>query len=422
MATEKIAILAIFILCYALAISRRWKIAYIGLASGAAISAIQLLSGLSSAWDVMRAVKWDVLGIYWGFMMLSMIFADSGIPRYLALHLLRKTKTEGEALIILCAVTAFLSAFLENVGVVLLMAPILIEISAKTRTPLFYYLVPVAISSNMSTTVTMIADPPAIILAAETGMKFWDFYWFQGRVSLGVISVVGILAGLLVLYLTVGHMLKKKAPMERGREKVKVNPVPAMILIAGIVLLVAGQRFGMPAGLVGLAVGVASLAAARKAAPRMMREFDWNSFFFVVGIFLVIDGVNRVGLLGDFAGWLGRAGTGNPTLALALVVWMSVALSSFMDNVPYTVLMIPVCTHMAEALGMNPFPFLFGMLIGTGVGGNITPVGATANVFAVGILEKRGHRVKLREYLKVSVPTTVLSVLASHILLQLLWM
>lgn len=420
MATEKIAILAIFILCYALAISRRWKIAYIGLASGATISAILLLSGLSSAGDVLKAVKWDVLGIYWGFMMLSMVFADSGIPRYLALHLLGKTKTEGEALIILCAVTAFLSAFLENVGVVLLMAPILIEISARTRTPLFYYLVPVAMSSNMSTTVTMVADPPAIILAAETGMKFWDFYWFQGRVGLGVISVAGILAGLLALYLTVGRRLKKKAPVEE--EKVRVNPVPAMILVAGIVLLVAGQRFGMPAGLAGLAVGIASLAAARKAAPKMMREFDWNSFFFVVGIFLVIDGVNRVELLRDFAGWLGRAGTGNPTLALALVVWMSVALSSFMDNVPYTVLMIPVCTHMAEALGMSPFPLLFGMLIGTGVGGNITPVGATANVFAVGILEKRGHRVKLREYLKVSVPTTVLSVLASHILLQLLWM
>ncbi len=420
MATEKIAILAIFILCYALAISRRWKIAYIGLASGAAISAILLLSGLSSAGDVLKAVKWDVLGIYWGFMMLSMIFADSGIPRYLALHLLRKTKTEGGALIILCAVTAFLSAFLENVGVVLLMAPILIEISARTRTPLFYYLVPVAISSNMSTTVTMVADPPAIILAAETGMKFWDFYWFQGRVGLGVISAAGILAGLLALYLTVGRRLKKKAPVEE--EKVRVNPVPAMILVAGIVLLVAGQRFGMPAGLAGLAVGVASLAAARKAAPKMMREFDWNSFFFVVGIFLVIDGVNRVGLLRDFAGWLGGAGTGNPALALALVVWMSVALSSFMDNVPYTVLMIPVCTHMAEALGMSPFPLLFGMLIGTGVGGNVTPVGATANVFAIGILEKRGHRVKLREYLKVSVPTTVLSVLASHILLQLLWM
>lgn len=420
MEIAKISIFTIFILCYAFAIKRKWKIAYIGLISGVAISLILLSSNLASLKDIMNAIKWDVLGIYWGFMMLSMIFADSGIPKYLAFHLLRKTNSEGSALIILCAITAFLSAFLENVGVVLLMAPILIEIARKTRTPLFYYLVPVAISSNMSTTVTMVADPPSIIFAAETGMRFWDFYLFQGKISIGIISIVGILAGLLALYFVVGKKLRRKTHLEE--EEIRINPLPAFILAFGVVLLIIGQKTGIPAGVAGLVVGLISLTVVHKKSITMMKEFDWNSFFFVVGVFLVINGVDKVELLKDFAGGISKIGAGNPTLLLAIVTWMSVAISSFMDNVPYTVLMIPVCRHLSEATGISPFPFLFGMLIGTGVGGNVTPVGATANVFAVGILEKQGYKIKLREYLKISVPTTIASVLASHLLLQLIWM
>ncbi|MEM2299810.1 MAG: SLC13 family permease [Candidatus Hadarchaeales archaeon] len=420
MEIAKILAFIIFILCYAFAITRKWKIAYIGITSGIAISLILLFSNLASPKEIVDAIKWDVLGIYWGFMMLSMIFADSGIPKYLAFHLLRKTDSEGSALIILCAITAFLSAFLENVGVVLLMAPILIEIARKTGTPLFYYLVPVAISSNMSTTVTMVADPPSIILAAETGMKFWDFYLFQGKISIGVISIAGVLAGLLALYFVIGKRLRKKTHLEE--EEIQINPLPAFILAFGVVLLIIGQKIGIPSGVAGLAVGSISLAVAHKKSVTMMKEFDWNSFFFVVGVFLVINGVDKIGLLKDFADGISRVSAGSPTLLLAMITWMSVAISSFMDNVPYTVLMIPVCKHLAEVTGVSPFPFLFGMLIGTGVGGNITPVGATANVFAVGILEKHGHRIKLREYLKISVPTTIASVLVGHLLLHLIWM
>jgi Na+/H+ antiporter NhaD/arsenite permease-like protein len=117
-----------------------------------------------------------------------------------------------------------------------------------------------------------------------------------------------------------------------------------------------------------------------------------------------------------------RIGLDNPVLTLAIVTWLSVALSSFMDNVPYTVLMIPVCTSLAASMGMSPFPFLYGMIIGTGIGGSITPVGATANVFACGMLEKRGHKIKLKEYMKISVPASVISVLVAYLLVQLLWM
>jgi len=135
-----------------------------------------------------------------------------------------------------------------------------------------------------------------------------------------------------------------------------------------------------------------------------------------------VGAVQAVGILQDFASGLLRLGLNSPILTLALLTWLSVALSSFIDNVPYTVLMIPVCTSLATSMGVGAFPFLYGMIIGTGIGGNITPVGATANVFACGMLEKRGFKIRLREYMRISIPSTIVSVLVAHLFLQFLWM
>jgi Na+/H+ antiporter NhaD/arsenite permease-like protein len=107
---------------------------------------------------------------------------------------------------------------------------------------------------------------------------------------------------------------------------------------------------------------------------------------------------------------------------LAIFVWVSVALSSIIDNVPYTIIMIPVCTSVAQTLGVSPFPFYFGMLVGTGMGGNLTPVGATANVLACGMLERRGYEIDLRKYIAIAAPFSIAAVAAVHILLQLNWL
>jgi Na+/H+ antiporter NhaD/arsenite permease-like protein len=160
----------------------------------------------------------------------------------------------------------------------------------------------------------------------------------------------------------------------------------------------------------------------RKKSVNALREFDWASMAFLVGIFIVVASVDQVGLLEDVANWLKGTGLTSPAAILAIITWLSVALSSFIDNVPYTVLMIPVCSYIAQAVGVNPWPFYFGMLVGTGIGGNITPVGATANVLACGMLEKRGYRVGLLKYMKISLPLTIASVLSVQLLIQWLWL
>ena len=413
---EKIVILLIFVLCYGLALSRKVKIAYASLGASAMLLALGYLKVEDAFF---KAIKWDVMGIYWGFMMVSVVFARSRMPDLIANKILEKVRVEKYVLVSLCALTAFLSAFMENVGVVLIMAPVAIAVARKLGSPFFPYLISIAISSNVVTTVTMVADPPSIILALETGMKPLDFYWFQGRPGLGTLTVAGVIVAMLTLRFQFRWMTKK---VDIHPEKIHATKGASVLFVLGVAALVLGPEIGIRVGIVGLTVGLIALVMGRKEIKTMIFDFDWDSFFFILGVFMVIYTVNHSGLLKDFTEFLVKAGFTSPSFMLGLFTWISVACSSFMDNVPYTVLMIPVCIHQAGLIGMSQWPLLYGMLVGTGIGGNITPVGATANVFACGILERHGHKVELKEYLKIGIPFSVAALATVHILLQIFWL
>lgn len=410
--------LAIFVVCYGLILWRKVKISYVSVASAILLVAIGALSPQTALFE---AIDWNVIAIYWGFLMVSIVFAESGVPARLANYLARRSRTEGMALLALCVLAAFLSAFMENVGVTLMMVPIGFALAKAAGSSPTTYLIAISCSSNIVTTVTMIADPPALILARQTGMTFFDFYWFQGRIGLGLISIVAVAVGFVVLYLTTMRKMKKTVHVEV--EKVEMRILPAVLFVGGIAALAIAPYLGVPIGYIGLAVGVIALVIEAKGAKKVITEFDWHSLAYIIGIFVVVGAVNNVGLLTDLANGIVKLGVNSPTLALVFLTWISVALSSFVDNVPFTMLMIPVCTHMATAIGMaNPFPLLFGMLVGTGLGGNLTPVGATANVFACGALEKAGHKVRLGEFMKIGALFSISAVATAHILLQLLWL
>ncbi|RJQ71941.1 MAG: hypothetical protein C4519_19120 [Desulfobacteraceae bacterium] len=416
MEMEKIVVLFVFVACYGLALSRKVKIAYASL--GAA--AVLLLTGiLTPGAALFKAVKWDVLGIYWGFMMVSYVFMQSRMPDLIANRILTKVKLEKYVIFALCALTAFLSAFMENVGVVLMMAPVAIAVSRHIKSDLFPYMIAIAISSNVVTTLTMVADPPSIILALETGMKPLDFYFFHGRIGLGTITFFSVLVALGTLLIQFRHMRKTVAVKA---EAISTTKGATVLFVVGVAALALGPEFGLRPGIVGLGVGLIALYMGRLVLKEMILEFDWNSFFFIMGVFIVIHALNASGLLKDFADLVIRSGISSPAAMLAFLVWISVLLSSFMDNVPYTILMIPVCQNLAASFGIEAWPFLYGMLIGTGIGGNITPVGATANVFAGGILEKHGYKVQLGRYLKLSIPFSVAAVAVAHGLIWLVWL
>ncbi len=416
MGFEQITALAVFVATYALALTRRIKIAYVSLTAAVLLVALRILTPHEV---LTQALKWDVLGIYWGFMMVSIAFMDSGVPKLLAERILKAAHAEKHAILYLAASTAFLSAWMENVGVVLMMAPIALAISRRLNTSLFPYMVVIGIASNVVTTVSMVADPPSIILAIETGMRFKDFYWFLGRPGLGTLTVFAVIAALLALLVQFRRMTKR---VDLPTDEVPVTYAATILFVVSVAILGFGHERGLPPGIVGAVAGCVALWLNRRRFRAMFAEFDWNSFAFIMGIFVVAHSLRSTGLLREFAGLLHGARLQTPALAMGALIWIAVAISSFVDNVPFTVLMIPVAQDLAGMLGASAWPLLFGMLIGTGSGGNITPVGATANVFACGFLEKHGYKVHLGQYLKISVPFTVAAVGAAHVLLYIFWL
>lgn len=412
--TEKWLAFLIFTGAFTLILYRNVKILYVSLGAGLLLIGLGIISPASA---FLEKVDWDVLGIYWGYGMLAIVFRESKIPALIASYVLARITKEKYALLFLCALAAFLSSFMANPVIVIMLAPLAIEMAEKLKSSLFLYLVGLAISSNVVTTVSMVADPPALILAMSTGMTFLDFYWFHGKVGLGTLSVFGVgvaLLTLLVQFRTLNNTI------HIAEETIKVTYGPLVVFVLSVLAL-AFIPMGHP-GIVGLLLGLASLFIGRKIIRQMVQEFDWDTLWFLIGIFIVIGTVEKVGLLKDFADWLSETGLKSPTAYLFILTWVSVALSAFIDNVPYTILLIPVCNYLAQSVGISAWPLYFGMLVGTGIGGNITPVGATANVLACGMLEKRGYRIDLWEYLKISLPFSIAAVLSVHILLQLIWL
>jgi Na+/H+ antiporter NhaD/arsenite permease-like protein len=419
---EKWIALTIFIITFALILYRNITIYYVSLAAAALLIALGIISPTVAflQWDT-----WAVLALYWGYGMLAIVFRESKVPALIANYVLARLKKEKYALLFICALAAFLSSFMANPVIVIMLAPLAIEIAERLNAPLFLYLVGLAIASNVVTTVSMVADPPATILAMETGMTFLDFYWFQGRVSLGTLSLVGVVVALLTLLFQFRH-LNNAVDIKEERIQVTLGPlwifVVSVLALAFLPLVFVELRDAAFVLVVGVLVGLSSLFLGREMIASMNGEFDWETIWFLIGIFVVIGAVENVGLLKDFSDWLTGTGLRSPTAYLAILTWMSVLISAFVDNVPYTILMIPVCSYLAQSLGISPWPLYFGMLVGTGIGGNITPVGATANVLACGMLEKRGYKINLWQYMKISLPFSVAAVLSVHLLIQWLWL
>ncbi len=414
--------LLVFVLTFALILYRKINIAYITL--GAA--AILILTGITNPAEAfLHSVNWDVLAIYWGYSMLSFDFVQSKVSAFVVNQALIRVKKEKYALIFLCVLAMVLSSFLPNPVVVIMLAPIAIEMAERLNASLFLYMIALSISANVVTTVSMISDPPALILAMTTGMNFLDFYWFQGKIGLGTLSVIGISVALLIL---VFQFRKLNNQVSIAQEKIKVSWIPTIIFVLSVIPLAAIRWNSLGSwnhpGIVGLVLGIVCLpiGASATSLKETLKESDVTSLAFLVGIFIVVATVTNVGLLTEFTTWLSGIGLRSSTVYLAILTWLSVALSSFIDNVPYTVLMIPVCAGVAHSLGVSPFPFYFGMLVGTGIGGNMTPVGATANVLACGMLEKRGYKIELGKYMTIAVPFSVAAVLSVHTLIQLFWL
>lgn len=377
-----------------------------------------------------RAINWNVMGIFWGMLYITGIFIYSKVPVLLSDKLIEHAHNVGMAILAVCALSSLISAFVENVATVMIVAPIALAICNKLKISPVPFLIGIAISSNLQGTATLIGDPPSMILAGAKHMSFNDFFVYRGKP--GIFWAVQL--GAIVSFIVLAYLFRNyRQPVEGIPEEEVLSWTPTFVIVGMIICLALSPIFDRESKFLGGVIcalfGIASLFWYHRRRHRewtktkafWQKYADWETILFLIGIFIVVEGVKEVGLVDDAAQWLGSAVGGNLFLTYTMIVWASVALSAIIDNVPYITAMIPLCQAVSINLGISDNVLVFGLLIGACLGGNITPVGAAANVVSVGILKRNGYETGFGDFIKIGLPFTVAATFASYLFVWLIW-
>jgi len=370
-----------------------------------------------------EAVNWNVMGIFFGMLVLAELLMKSNMPAVLAEILVQKSRKAWVAMLWICVLSSAISIFAENVATVLLIAPIAIETARKLKISPVMLLIGVAISSNLQGTATLIGDPPSMILAGYQKMTFNDFFVYQGKLSIFFFVEVGALASLVVLYL---FYRKNQQTIDVERHEELKSWVPSIFMVTLILALIFSsfidKEFVWLAGticMVWAAVAFVWYMVKHGEPKKLLSAFDWDTTFFLIGVFVLVETMTMVGWIDSITEGI-RAITGGSLAAkFFILVSLSVLVSAFVDNVPYLIAMIPV----ARSLGGDEYQvlLLFGLLIASCIGGNITPIGASANIVTTGYLRRHGYPVKFGTFMKLGIPFTVAATAAASLFLWLVW-
>ena len=416
--------LLVFVLCYALFVVLPARRAWTACIGGALLVATGVLDWKDA---VFVKISWNVMGLFFGTLILAELFLMSRVPAMLAEWLVDKSKSTRVAMLALCTLAGVISMFVENVAVVLLVAPVALSLADKLKISPVQLLIGIAISSNLQGTATMIGDPPSMILAGYMRMGFWDFFAYHGRPGIFFAVQIGAIASLVVLAFVYRRHSSKPSHL---RQETARSWVPATLL--GLLILglsfatVFDPEFAWFAGVYTLGLSAIALAwyrlHARWGSTRtLITSLDWETTFFLIGVFVLVGGLSDSGWMDRLSGLMANSVGGSVALAFTVIVVFSVIVSGFVDNVPFLLVMIPVAQKVADQIHA-PVPLLmFGLLIGACLGGNLTPIGASANVVTLGILKKRGYTVSFREFMGMGIPFTAAAVLSACAFVWWIW-
>ncbi|MBR5096105.1 MAG: anion permease [Treponema sp.] len=434
----KFVVLALALLMYALVILFQSKKVFFAL--GAAIIAILLgtifpqgiFDGDGKSYAICHSlfelVNWNVLMIYVGSMIIAALFIYSKAPSRVADEIIKVSPSAGIAIVLILAMTGIISIFVENVATVLVMAPIARALCKKLKLNPANFMVGLAVMSNLEGTATLVGDPPSMIFASFAGYTFNDFFVHSQKISIFFFIQTGLLVGCVFFYF-IFRNAKEKIQVEETKV---VSLFPSALLLLMIFGLAAISflkiEFAFASGGFVLALGIIGLAwhffCQKKSAKEiweLVKDLDWETIFFLIGIFVVVGALSESGLLMDFANFLARVTGGSKIGAFVLILLVSIILSGFIDNVPYIIVMLPVAADLAKSVGSAPELYMFALLIGSCLGGNLTPYGASANVVAMGIVKKEGQPMNFASWLKLGAPFTLLTTAAAALLLWLVW-
>ena len=401
---------------------------WFALASGA----IFIVTGMLPAQQILGALDFNVLLMIGGTMGLVQLFIDSRMAERMADMIMDRVPNIQIAAVALSLFAGIISAFVDNVATVLMVAPVAIEICKKLKTNPVPFIISIAVSSNLQGAATLVGDTTAIMLGSALDMSFFDFIWYDGKPGMFFMVELGALLSALIVYFT---FRAEKVPIPRNNEDVVVSDyVPTVLLFGAIGLLIlasfAPESWNLPAETNGLiccallVIGLIYNFARNRTAEAVLgpiKAIDFETLGLLVGLFLMIGGISHEGVIDALARLLAKLGAGSPFLMYTIIVWASVAISAFIDNIPYVATMIPVIAGIAAEMGIDSTALYFGLLSGATLGGNCTPIGASANITGIGILRRNGHEVTNSDFFRIGIPFTLAAIVPAYILIWVLF-
>ncbi len=420
----QILALVLFILMYVLMITLpKWRPFY---ALGVAV--IFLITGILPIGSLLSTINWNVLMMISGTMIIVYYFIESRMPNRLADMLLGASKNVMWVTIFMSLFSGLISAFIDNVATVLMVAPVGLAICKKLKINPVGMILSIAVSSNLQGAATLVGDTTSIMLGDYANMNFMNFFWMLGKpgiffaVELGAVATVPVMMFLF---------RKDKEPVNSTERTPVTNYVPTvMLLLMVVALIIASFIPNTPATINGIiccvlavVTVVIELIRTKKTEGMIgaLKDLDIETLGLLTGLFVVIGGLTNVGIIDQFANWIVKVGGNNIFLLYTIVVWGSVVISAFVDNIPYVATMLPVLTAVTAAMGIEPYLLYFGLLTGATLGGNITPIGASANIAAVGMLRKEGYEVSFKDFIRIGIPYTLTAVLVGYLYLWIVW-
>ena len=392
---------------------------YIALAGGL----IFIASGILPLDKVIGAIDFNVILMIAGTMGIVALFIESKMPALLADLVMTKVSNVKWAAVSLALFAGIISAFVDNVATVLMVAPIALEICKKLKTNPVPFIIAIAVSSNLQGAATLVGDTTAIMLGSALDMSFLDFIWYKGKPSMFFAVELGaVISAIILAYL----FRKEKSPIEKAIKLTKVTDYFPTVLLCGVLVLLIGASFvpnkpPITNGLICcalLVIGFVYTFIKNKCVSAViepLKSIDFSTIGILLGLFVMIGGISEKGVIDAVANLLAKAGGNNIFLLYTVIVWASVLLSAFIDNIPYVATMIPVIGGLATALNIDPTPLYFGLLSGATLGGNCTPIGASANITGIGILKKAGYEVKNKDFFRIGIPFTLAAIVPAYI-------
>lgn len=416
--------LGLFILTYVLLLAfpvKRWLIALFS-------AIVFVVIGILPFSELPYSIDYNVLMMIGGTMGIVALFIESKMPVLMADYILDRTPNVMWAMVSLALFAGIISAFVDNVATVIMVAPVALNIALKLKINPIPSIIAIAVSSNLQGAATLVGDTTSILLGGYANMNFMDFFFMDGKPSIFWAVELGAVVSTFILL----YIFRKETQEVHLEEMQKVDDYfPSFLLLGMIGLLIAASfvqiDFALTNGLICvslLMIGLVRDSIVRKdisVVRSTILEIDYQTLILLASLFVIIAGINQVGIVSDISKLFIQVAGDNTFVIYSLIVWASVILSAFIDNIPYVATMLPVVASISASLGIDPTLLYFGLLTGATLGGNLSPIGASANIAGLGILRKAGYNPTTSDFMKIGVPFTLAAVVASYIFIWFIW-